>query len=158
MKKYLPVVLIIVVAIVLLQTLRFKFTAHPDSVYIFTKLGLEPVGRIGIGTLELMVSILLLIPKTIWAGALLTLGIIGDAVCMHLITVIRIEVNDDGGTLFVTALITFILSAILLYMQRKSFTYFKSIFLVLGQSANKLVDFLIAQFCLLAKKIKCQQR
>ena len=39
----------IIAAIVLLQTLYFKFTAHPDSVYIFTTLGIEPYGRIGSG-------------------------------------------------------------------------------------------------------------
>ena len=127
MKKHFPLVLRIVVAIILLQTLRFKFTAHPDSVYIFTKAGLEPVGRIGIGILELIASILLLIPKTIWAGALLTLGIIGGAIFMHL-TVIGIEVNNDGGTLFITALVTFILSAIILYLHRKSIPFIKRAF------------------------------
>ncbi len=54
MKKHLPLILRIVVAIILIQTLRFKFTAHPDSVYIFTKTGLEPNGRIIIGVLELI--------------------------------------------------------------------------------------------------------
>ncbi len=65
MKKYLPFVLRVIVAIILIQTLRFKFTAHPDSVYIFTQVGLEPFGRIGIGVLELIAGILLLIPKTV---------------------------------------------------------------------------------------------
>lgn len=124
MKRYIPLILRIVVAIILLQTLRFKFTAHPDSVYIFTKVGLEPVGRIGIGLLELIASILLLIPKTIWAGALLTLGIIGGAIVMHL-TQIGIVVNNDGGALFITALVTFILSAIILYMYRKDIPFIK---------------------------------
>ena len=127
MKKHLPLVLRIVVAIILLQTLRFKFTGHPDSIYIFTKAGLEPVGRIGIGILELIASILLLIPKTIWAGALLTLGIIGGAIFMHL-TIIGIEVNNDGGTLFITALVTFILSAIILYLHRKNIPFLKRVF------------------------------
>ncbi len=124
MKKHLPIVLRIVVAIILLQTLRFKFTAHPDSVYIFSKVGMEPIGRIIIGILELIASILLLIPKTIWAGALLTLGIISGALIMHL-TKIGIEVNNDGGLLFITALITFALSAIILYIYRNDIPYFK---------------------------------
>ena len=47
-------VLRIAVAVILIQTLRFKFTAHPDSVYIFETVGLEPFGRIGIGLLELI--------------------------------------------------------------------------------------------------------
>lgn len=112
-------VLRIAVAIILIQTLRFKFTAHPGSVYIFETVGLEPFGRIGIGILELIAGILLLIPKTVWAGATLTLGLIGGAIMMHL-TQLGIEVKGDGGVLFYTAVITFILSAIILFNQRKA--------------------------------------
>ena len=119
MKKYFPLTLRIIVAIILIQTLRFKFTGHEDSVYIFSKVGLEPYGRIGIGVVELIASILLLIPKTVWAGALLTLGVIGGAIMMHL-TQLGISVNDDGGLLFITALVTFSLSAIILYLYRKN--------------------------------------
>ena len=66
MKKYLLIALRIITAIILIQTLRFKFTAHPDSVYIFTTVGMEPFGRIGIGVLELIAAVLLLIPRTVW--------------------------------------------------------------------------------------------
>jgi uncharacterized membrane protein YphA (DoxX/SURF4 family) len=118
MKKYLPLFLRIVVAIILIQTLRFKFTAHPDSVYIFTKVGLEPNGRIFIGILELIAAVLLLIPKTVWAGALLTLGVIGGAIMMHL-TQLGIQIKNDGGVLFITALVTFILSLVILYKYKK---------------------------------------
>ncbi|MEY8848719.1 DoxX family membrane protein [Psychroserpens sp. XS_ASV72] len=118
MKKYFPLALRIIVAIILIQTLRFKFTAHPDSVYIFTKVGLEPFGRIGIGIAELIAGILLLFRKTAWAGALLTLGILGGAIMMHL-TTLGIEVNNDKGVLFTTALVTFVLSGIIAYLYRK---------------------------------------
>ena len=118
MKKHIPLTLRIVIAVILIQTLRFKFTAHEDSIYIFETIGLEPYGRIGIGILELIASILLLIPKTVWAGALLTLGLIGGAIMMHL-TQLGIVVKNDGGLLFITAITTFILSAIVLYMYRK---------------------------------------
>jgi len=117
--KHIPFILRIIVALILIQTLRFKFTAHPDSVYIFETVGLEPIGRISIGVLELIAGILLLIPKTVWAGALLTLGLIGGAVFMHL-TQLGIEVNNDKGVLFITAVVTFILSAIILFLYRKS--------------------------------------
>ena len=53
----------IIVALILLQTLRFKFLAYTDSIYIFTKVGMEPWGRIEIGVLELITSILLFLPK-----------------------------------------------------------------------------------------------
>lgn len=118
MKKHLPLLLRIIVAIILIQTLRFKFLAHEDSVYIFTKVGLEPYGRIGIGIAELIAGILLLIRKTAWAGALLTVGIIGGAIMMHL-TQLGIEVRGDGGILFYTAVVTFVLSLAILIIYRK---------------------------------------
>ncbi len=118
MKRYTSIALRIIVAIILLQTLRFKFTAHPDSVYIFSKAGLEPYGRILIGILELISSILLLRNKTAWIGAVLTSGIIGGAIFLHL-TKIGIQVNNDNGVLFITAIITFILSIIIIYIHRK---------------------------------------
>ena len=122
MKKIILLVLRIIVAIILIQTLRFKFMAHPDSVYIFSQVGLEPVGRIGIGILELIAGILLLIPKTVWAGATLTLGLIGGAIFMHL-TKLGIEVNGDSGVLFYTAIITLILSGIILWFYRKDIPF-----------------------------------
>ncbi len=122
MKKYIPLALRIIVAIILIQTLRFKFTAHPDSVYIFETVGLEPFGRIGIGVLELIAGILLLIPKTVWLGASITIGVISGAIFMHL-TKLGIDINNDGGILFFTAVGTFILSAIILYIYRKDIPF-----------------------------------
>ncbi|NNK82116.1 MAG: DoxX family protein [Flavobacteriaceae bacterium] len=118
MHKKVALLLRIIVAIILIQTLRYKFSAHPDSVYIFETVGLEPVGRIFIGIVELIAGILLLIPRTIWIGATLTLGVIGGAIFLHL-TKLGIVVNNDGGILFSTALITFLLSTIILYNYRK---------------------------------------
>ena len=117
MKKALLAIRIII-AVILLQTLYFKFTAHPDSVYIFSVLGLEPYGRIGSGVAELIACILLFIPKTIWLGALSSLGIISGAIMGHL-TTLGIEVNGDGGSLFSLAVIIFIGSAIILFFHRK---------------------------------------
>lgn len=119
MNKKILLIIRVVIAIILVQTLRFKFTAHPDSVYIFSQVGLEPIGRIGIGILELISAILILFPKTIWAGALLTVGIISGAIMMHL-TQIGIEVHNDGGMLFYLALTVFLLASIILYDQRKN--------------------------------------
>lgn len=116
--KYLKLIIRIAIAVILIQTLRFKFTAHPDSVYIFTKVGLEPIGRIGIGILELIASILILIPRTTWLGAAMVIGIIGGAIMMHL-TELGIEINGDGGLLFYTALATFLLSVLMLWFTRK---------------------------------------
>ncbi len=122
MKKHIPLALRIIVAIILIQTLRFKFTAHPDSVYIFETVGLEPFGRIGIGILELIAGILLLIPKTVWLGASITIGVISGAIFMHL-TKLGIDINNDDGLLFFTAVATFVLSAIILYIYRKDIPF-----------------------------------
>ncbi len=117
-KQHILLALRIIVAVILIQTLRFKFTAHPDSVYIFETIGLEPFGRIGIGVLELIAGLLLLFRKTAWAGALLTVGLMAGAIMMHL-TQLGIEVRNDGGVLFYTALATFVMSFILLVNFRK---------------------------------------
>ncbi|NND52593.1 MAG: DoxX family membrane protein [Flavobacteriaceae bacterium] len=117
-KQHLYLILRIAVAVILIQTLRFKFTGHEDSIYIFETVGLEPYGRIGIGILELIAGMLILIPKTVWAGALLTVGLMSGAILMHL-TQLGIEVKDDGGVLFITAVVTFLLGLTLLYRFRK---------------------------------------
>ena len=119
MKKHLPFILRLIPAVIMLQTLYFKFSGAPESVYIFETLGLEPVGRIGSGVAELIASVLLLIPKTAWAGATLSLGVISGAIVSHL-TTLGIEVQGDGGYLFILALIVFIFSAVVLWMNRKS--------------------------------------
>lgn len=100
-------------AAILLQTLFFKFTAAPESVYIFSTLGLEPWGRIGSGIAELIASVLLLVPATTVLGALLSLGVISGAIVSHL-TVLGIVVMNDGGELFVLALVVFACSAVVL--------------------------------------------
>ena len=124
MKNYLSLALRIIVAVILLQTLRFKFLAHPDSIYIFTKVGMEPWGRIGIGVLELIASILLFLPKKIWLGAGLPAGLMAGAVMMHL-AMIGIEVIGDGGTLFYTAIATLILSLMILWGKKKDIPFLK---------------------------------
>ncbi|WP_242157670.1 DoxX family membrane protein [Aestuariivivens sediminis] len=124
MKKQISFFIRIIVAVILIQTLRFKFTAHPDSIYIFKSLGMEPYGRIGTGILELVAGICLIIPKTAWAGALLSITVLFGAVVSH-ITVLGIEINGDKGLLFFTALITFILSVIILYLQRRDIPFLK---------------------------------
>jgi hypothetical protein len=101
------IVLKLVATIIMLQTLFFKFTASPESVYIFSALGLEPVGRIGIGVLELIASILILVPATTVYGAILGAGLMGGALMSHL-TKLGIVVMDDGGQLFIYALLVLI--------------------------------------------------
>jgi uncharacterized membrane protein YphA (DoxX/SURF4 family) len=111
-------ILRILPAIILLQTLYFKFTASPESVYIFTTVGMEPWGRIGSGIAELIAAILILIPRTTWLGALLAMGVMSGAIFFHL-TKLGIEVQGDGGLLFVYALLVFFSCAVLVFLNRE---------------------------------------
>ena len=122
MNKTILLVLRYAVAIILLQTLRYKFLAHPDSVYIFSTLGLEPYGRIGIGVLELIASLLLVFNRGVWLGALMATGLMAGAIFSHL-SQLGIEVNGDGGTLFYMAVGTWILSLIVLWNKRKDIPF-----------------------------------
>lgn len=110
-------VLRIIPAVILLQTLFFKFSAADESVYIFSKLGIEPWGRVGSGIVELVAAVLILIPATTGIGAVIGLGVISGALISHL-TVLGIEVQDDHGQLFIYALIVFISCIFLLFFEK----------------------------------------
>jgi putative oxidoreductase len=110
-------ILRLAVAAVLLQTLFFKFTGAEESKYIFSTLGLEPWGRIGSGVVELIASILLLIPSTATIGAIIALGTISGAIVAHL-TKLGFVVMDDGGLLFGLAVFVFVGSAAVLIIHR----------------------------------------
>src|SRR6266851_2160492 len=110
-------VLRITAAIILLQTLFFKFTAAPESVYIFTRVGAEPWGRIGSGVVELIAAILIMTPRFTWLGSLLAMGVMAGAILSHL-TLLGIEVQGDKGLLFALALIVFVCSTVNLLLHR----------------------------------------
>lgn len=112
-------ILRLAVAVILFQTLFFKFTGAEESKYIFTTLmgDYEAVGRIGSGIVELIAVILLLIPGFAWLGSLIALGTITGAIFSHL-TQLGIVVKEDGGLLFGLAIVVFVLSAIILLIHR----------------------------------------
>ena len=121
----------LIAAIILLQTLFFKFTAAPESVYIFTKLGVflnhylpslsvdrvQVYTRVGSGIVELIAAILLLVPRSVWVGAVLAMAATGGAIFSH-ITFLGLVVIDDGGLLFALALIVFATSSIAIFLHR----------------------------------------
>jgi hypothetical protein len=121
-------------ALIMLQTLYFKFSAHPQSVKLFTELGLEPWGRIGVGVFELIASILLLYPRTTFAGAALGLGLMSGAIYFHL-TKLGI-VFDGDPILFIYAVIVFVCCAALLIIYRRDLLTF----LHLNTKANHLMN------------------
>src|SRR5690242_13033802 len=127
----------LIAAAILLQTLFFKFTAAPESVYIFTKLGtflnhylsslpvetVQVYARIGSGIMELIAAILLLVPRSVWAGAILAMAATGGAILSHL-TFLGLVVLDDGGLLFALALIVFATSAVAFFLHRSQIPVF----------------------------------
>lgn len=121
MKKPILIWIVKSIAIViLLQTLFFKFSGAEESVYIFSKLGMEPFGRIGSGIVELIASVLIMIPRTSLLGSILGSGTMLGAILSHLL-ILGIEIKNDGGTLFILAIITFLCCLILIYNQKHKF-------------------------------------
>lgn len=108
----------IVAAVILLQTLYFKFTGAEESVYIFTKIGLEPWGRYASGIAELFAALLLLFPRTVALGGLIAAMVMVGAIGSHL-TRLGIVVKNDGGLLFVLAVVVFVCSLIATFIHRR---------------------------------------
>lgn len=121
--KFWPLALRILAAVILLQTLFYKFSAAPESVYIFSVNGMEPWGRIGVGIAELIAALLLLIPATVVWGALFALALMSGAIASHLF-ILGIVVLNDGGSLFALALLTWLSSLILLVRYRMQLRFF----------------------------------
>lgn len=114
-----PWILRIIVALILLQTLYFKFTGAEESIYIFTTLGVEPYGRFASGIVELIASILILIPRTTLLGALIGLVVMIGAILSHLF-ILGIEVQNDEGVLFIMAVISFLCCSVLVYQNKNA--------------------------------------
>ena len=119
-------ILRLLAAIILLQTLYFKFSAAPESIYNFSKIGMEPWGRIGSGIFELIAGILILIPATTVFGALLAIALMSGAIFFHL-TRLGISVQNDGGQLFIYALVVFVSSGVLAIIYRSDLLAIKKI-------------------------------
>lgn len=126
MKKYFPLLLKLIAAVIMLQTLFFKFSGAQESIDLFTTIAAEneALMRIGTGVVELVASILLFVPKRTWLGAFLAVGTMGGAIMSHL-TILGIEHNNDGGALFISAIVTFVASGILLVLNKKDIPFIK---------------------------------
>lgn len=114
---YLERGLALLCTIILLETLYYKFTGHPNSIDLFTQLGIEPWGRIGTGILELIAGGLLLFRKVSFHGALLSLGLMLGAIFSHL-TKLGISFNGDGGQLFYRAVVALICALAILALRK----------------------------------------
>ena len=112
-------ILQLVAAVILFQTLFFKFSGAKESVYIFSTVGMEPWGRIGSGVVELIASILLVIPATVTVGAIIALVTISGAIFFHLTKLgIALPAVNDRGELFALAVVVFVVSLAILFIRR----------------------------------------
>jgi putative oxidoreductase len=112
----------IVAAVILAQTLFFKFSGAEESKFIFTTLGVEPWGRIATGLFELVAVALLLTPRAAVFGGLLSLGLMAGAIVGHL-TKLGLVVQNDGGLLFGLAVTVFASAAIVVWLRRYQLPY-----------------------------------
>lgn len=110
-------VLQLIIAAILAQTLFFKFSGAEESKYIFMTLGAEPWGRVAVGIAELVAVVLLLVPRTVTLGALLSLGLMAGAIGSH-VTKLGLVVQNDGGLLFGLAVMVFVCSSTILLIRR----------------------------------------
>ena len=116
MRYFLPFLRLLAAGI-MLQTLYFKFSGAPESIYIFAKIGIEPWGRYFTGSSELVACILLLVPATQVMGALMGLGLMTGAIASHFLF-LGIDVQGDGGLLFILVSVTWLASGLILWFNR----------------------------------------
>jgi hypothetical protein len=107
----------ILAAIVLGQTLFFKFSGAEEARFIFTTLGVEPWGRLAAGVFELIAVVLLLVPRTAVFGAALSVGLMVGALGAHF-GQLGISVKGDGGLLFGLAWVVTLSSAAILWFRK----------------------------------------
>lgn len=122
LRKIAYIVARLAAAFIMGQTLYFKFTGSAESIYIFSTVGMEPWGRWMVGIFELIAAILLIIPRTAWAGGIIAIGLMAGAIGMHL-TILGIEIKSetiegDKGQLFYYALIVFLCGLYVVFNNR----------------------------------------
>jgi uncharacterized membrane protein YphA (DoxX/SURF4 family) len=138
LKKYLPIGLSLFSAAIFIDSLRFKFTDAPETQEIFgrlnawaTSFGADGIfdktgifSQYVIGSAELVASALLLIGllsrfiKFGVLGNLIALGVMTGAVSFHLFTPLGIDPNNDGGLLFVMAVLVWLSQVVMLWLRR----------------------------------------
>jgi len=125
--RVIDILLRIVTAVILIQTLHFKFSGHPEAIHVFSTIGMEPWGRYGIGVIEFIAGILFFIPNLWKIATIITFGLMTVAIWFHLFTplgiVIKYDGNNDGGQLFGMAVTAFVFSFYLLFRANIPETY-----------------------------------
>ena len=139
LKTLAPAALSLFTSLVFLDSLRFKFTNHPNTQEIFGRLDgwAATLGAPGlfsqtglfsqyvIGSAELAASAFLLLGilpalrKLQVVGAAIGLAVMTGATNFHLWTPLGINVNEDGGALFFTAVGVWVSCLALLIIRRR---------------------------------------
>ena len=109
---------------------QFKLTGNPGSIEgVFQPLATwfgfpaqEKVIRLGVASLEITASILVLIYPTRVIGAFLAFGIMAGAIFFHTVGPIGIDPYGDGGKLFKEALVTLFAAGVILCIHRAEAT------------------------------------
>ena len=101
---------------------QFKLTGNEGSVYLFTILsdwlgtpGGEKPFRLFVATMEIVASVLVLVPRTQAFGALFALGIMSGAIFFHTVSPLGIDPYGDGGVLFKEACFTWVMAAFIVF-------------------------------------------
>lgn len=138
-RAYLPHLFAVFCSAIFLDSLRYKFTNHPNTQEIFNRLN-EWAGTLGadglfaqtglfsqyvIGTAELVASFCLLIGilarfrRLQGVGALIGLAVMTGAISFHLFTPLGTDPNNDGGGLFKAACAVWVSCLILVILRRE---------------------------------------
>lgn len=141
MKNIITWALSIFIAFIFVQSMFFKFSGAEETVIIFStiaawmsSIGLPQslatafgtYGAYGVGAIELVAAVLLLVPVTRLAGAATSLFVISGAIFFHLFTPLGIDRvvdqagNSDGGALFFTAVAVWLSSVAVIALVRSA--------------------------------------
>lgn len=123
--KIISWILQLIVVIILGQTLFFKFSDAPETVELFSQLGMGAFGYKLIGVLELFACIMLLIPASVASGALLSWGLMTGAILAH---VTKLGFAADMAVLGGLAIVAWLLSLCIMYIHRAHLPVLSTVF------------------------------
>ena len=124
MKHKISFTIRLLVAIILFQSIYFKFGSHEQAIHIFSTLGVESWGRFLLGGIELVLAIAILIPTTKSIAntltGLLMIGAAGAHLSTPLGVVVRWNGQNDGGQLFAMAVAVIFLCVVQMGIEKSS--------------------------------------
>lgn len=146
-KKYLPWVLALFIAVVFVQSLFFKFSNSFETQYIFGTIGqwmqtlpvlslfagvFAAYGGYVIGTVELIASVLLLFRRSQAVGAIIACLVMSGAIFFLLFTPLGVSVvineagDRDGGQLFGLAVLVWFSAITVAWLRRQQLPMLRS--------------------------------